>query len=79
MLQVTAYQNAVAPGTLSPATAGSIGGLLDSMFDSTVTHNLGTRSSDVANILQALSDLSQLHTDSLAGGSLQLLVDNLSA
>lgn len=77
MLQVANYRSAV--GSLTTSTAGSIGGLLDLLFDSTVNHNLGTRSSDLANILQALSDLSALHTDSLSGGSLQLLVDNLSA
>lgn len=74
MLQVQAYQTAVAG---LPGTAGSIGGLLDSLFDSAVNHNLGTRSSDVANIRQALSDLSALQVNSLSGGSLQLLFEYL--
>ena len=84
LLQVTNYRNAVnalPSGSGSAAQVDLIRSTLELLFESNVNLNLETRSTDVSNILQALSDLSQLHTDSLNSpkGSLQTLVDNLTA
>lgn len=79
MLQVTNYRNAVTALVPGTGSAASIESTLNLLFDLNVNHNLGTRLTDVGNIRQALSDLSALHDNSLAAGSLQRLVDNLSA
>ena len=85
ILQVSDYVSAAtavaASGSPTAAQVASIKSTLESLFESSVNVNLGTRLTDVSNILQALSDLSALHTNSLASpkGSLQILVDNLTA
>lgn len=84
VLQVSDYVSAAtsvaASGSPSAAQVASIKSTLESLFESSVNVNLGTRLTDVSNILQALSDLSVLHINSSDSpkGSLQILAENLT-
>ena len=89
MMQATDYQTkALALATPQPAgTAGTISLEVAAVRDALSVlletgSSLGSRLTDVSNILQALSDLRVLHTDSLVSpsqGSLQTLLANLIA
>lgn len=71
------------PPTVSPSQRDAIRTTLLDLFDvglsATTGFDLGARLTGVSNILQALTDLSALHNDSLASGLLQTLLDNLTA
>lgn len=87
MLQGTGYQPAFSNLPVPPATPAArtstqviaIETALLALFKNSATSafNMAKRLADVTNIYNALSDLSQLHTDSLAGGALSNLYDNL--
>ena len=75
------------PSLDTAVTVGQVNGIRDTLYSLfelplggtyTTGFDLGKRLTDVSNIFQPLSDLSVLHTDSLAAGSLQALLDNLT-